>query len=257
MDELPLTDEKRFGSAKLEAIDEDSIELELERRQTEGAEAATGGNRIVDSSTKFDDIKAEYVALFHEAEILPERRGTATEKFSVLWYADQIKQNKARYEQITAPTQVPWFVIGIMHALECAFSFKLHLYNGDPLTDFTKRFPPGFPKDCGEPPFEFNQSAVSALKHEGFIGLMDWSLARTLYRFEQYNGFGYRKRLSMASPYLWSFTRLYNKGKFKEVPKPSGGFRSVYDPNLRSKQCGAGTMLKALIENGDVAFPPS
>ncbi len=88
--------------------------------------------------------------------------------------------------------------------------------------------------------------------HNKFSNQKDWSLARTLNRLEKYNGMGYRKRLGMASPYLWSFTTLYSKGKFKEVLQSDGTYRSVYDPNLESKQCGAGAILAQLINNGDI-----
>jgi lysozyme family protein len=256
MTELPWNDEDRFGSARPEAIGDDAALESLEREIARGIEIeAARGNRAVNPSAKFDDIKAEYVALFGGAEITAERLGSATEKFSVLWFADQIRQNRARYEEITRRTEVPWFAIGILHALECSFSFARHLFNGDPLTDFTKRFPPGEPRGIGNPPFSFDDAAVAALQHEGFDNQADWSLARTLHRFERYNGMSYRTRLRMASPYLWSFTDLYDKGKFKEIPKPGGGFQSVFDPELRSKQCGAGAMLRALANTGAATFP--
>ena len=68
------------------------------------------------------------------------------------------------YAMGVAATRVPWFVIGILHALECSFSFDKHLFNGDPLSDYTKRYPPGYPKDKGPPPFSFNDSAISPEK---------------------------------------------------------------------------------------------
>ena len=180
--------------------------------------------------------------------IRPERLGSATQKWSVLWYAATIGLNKARYDPISAATDVPWFVIGIIHGLECSFDFSRHLFNGDPLDDYTKRYPAGYPRDRGAPPFSFAASAISALRYDHLDGHQDWTLARTLHRLEQYNGLSYRTKLKMASPYLWSFTTLYDIGKFKEIPRPGGGYQSVYDPNLRSKQCGAGTMLKALLD---------
>ena len=59
-----------------------------------------------------------------------------------------------------------------------------------------------------------------------------------LYQLERYNGFGYRKR-GLVTPYLWSFSNLYIKGKFVA----DGHF----DPNAVSKQCGAALMLKAVL----------
>ena len=59
-----------------------------------------------------------------------------------------------------------------------------------------------------------------------------------LYRFEANNGMGYRKR-SVATPYLWSFTNHYDKGKFVADGK--------YDAEAISKQVGAAVLLKELL----------
>ena len=77
----------------------------------------------------------------------------------------------------------------------------------------------------------------------GFAGQSDWSLPRMLHRLEAYNGFGYR-RAGRASPYLWSFSSLYNRGKFVADGK--------FDPNARSKQCGGAVMLKLLDLTGEL-----
>jgi lysozyme family protein len=52
---------------------------------------------------------------------------------------------------------------------------------------------------------------------------------------------GYRRR-GVPSPYLWSFSNLYTKGKFVA----DGHF----DANAVSAQCGAAVMLKALQGQG-------
>ena len=49
---------------------------------------------------------------------------------------------------------------------------------------------------------------------------------------------GYRKR-SVATPYLWSFTNHYDKGKFVADGK--------YDAEAISKQVGAAILLKELM----------
>jgi lysozyme family protein len=58
-----------------------------------------------------------------------------------------------------------------------------------------------------------------------------------LYHWESYNGFGYRNR-DIPSPYLWSFSDLYDTGLYVAD--------GVFDPAVRSKQCGAAVLLKAL-----------
>ena len=67
----------------------------------------------------------------------------------------------------------------------------------------------------------------------------DWSIPGILYQFELYNGMGYRRR-GINSPYVWSFSNNYSKGKFT-----SDG---IYDPNAISKQCGAGVILRRMKE---------
>ncbi|MEM8838832.1 MAG: D-Ala-D-Ala carboxypeptidase family metallohydrolase, partial [Pseudomonadota bacterium] len=81
------------------------------------------------------------------------------------------------------------------------------------------------------------ESAEDALRQKGFHEETDWSLPRALFRFERYNGFGYRPR-SVASPYLWGFTTLYGRGKFVAD--------GVFDGNAVTKQCGVGALLRQL-----------
>lgn len=121
-------------------------------------------------------------------------------------------------------------------ALEGSFNFKGHLHNGDPLTARTAQVPKGRPKKWN-PPSDWESSAVDALTMKGYASQTDWSLERALYRFESYNGWGYRG-IDIGSPYLWSFSKHYTKGKYVKDGK--------YDPSAISKQCGATVMLKAL-----------
>jgi hypothetical protein len=74
----------------------------------------------------------------------------------------------------------------------------------------------------------------------GLTSWTDWSVPGMLYRFERYNGFGYRSR-GINSPYLWSYSNQYKKGKFTGDGK--------YDPNAVSKQCGAVVLLKSINAN--------
>ena len=94
-------------------------------------------------------------------------------------------------------------------------------------------------------PYDWEASAVDALRLMGFAGANDWSLERTLYRLEAYNGFGYRK-LGVPTPYLWSFSNHYDIGKFVA----DGSF----NPRAKSQQCGAATTLKLLTEAGEVVW---
>lgn len=83
---------------------------------------------------------------------------------------------------------------------------------------------------------------------EHFANLSDWGLERTLYRLEGYNGFGYRSKQvnggKVNSPYLWSFSDQYEKGKFIADGK--------WSSNAVSQQCGAAVMIYELVRRGAV-----
>ena len=143
-------------------------------------------------------------------------------------------------------TRVPWAFIGIVHGLEASFRFTGHLHNGDPLAARTVNVPAGRPP-VWNPPNDWDSSAIDALEFEKFTGLSDWSLPRMLYRWERYNGFGSRRQ-KINTPYLWSFSNHYAKGKYVRD--------HVWNPDAVSKQCGAAVMLRALIDQKIIPEPP-
>ena len=151
--------------------------------------------------------------------------------------------SRARYEQVASITGVPWYFIGVTHGLEASFNFRAHLHNGDfPLSRRTRQIPSGRPR-VWLPPDDWASSARDALALLGFTGQKDWSLARTLYRLEAYNGLGYRS-FGVPTPYLWSFSNHYSRGKFVADGK--------WNANARSQQCGAAVMLKMLNSAGEI-----
>lgn len=154
------------------------------------------------------------------------------------FYVEPLLNGRKKYEWVGARLGIPWWFVGILHGLECTFSFETHLHNGDPLSGRTLNEPRGRPA-AGEPPFSWMESAMDALIYAGLDGVTDWSLPNALDLFERYNGLGYR-RMGLPSPYLWSFSNHYEKGKYKSDKQ--------YDPNLVSKQCGAAVLLKRLLE---------
>jgi lysozyme family protein len=190
-------------------------------------------------SLRFDDLADEYRTWFDALSLRPERREAAE------WHLTMLRQSRRRYEAVSARTQVPWYFVGATHGLEASFNFRGHLHNGDfPLTQRTRQVPAGRPT-VWLPPSDWESSAIDALRMMGFAGQSDWSLARTLHRLEAYNGFGYRRR-GAVTPYLWSFSDLYDRGKFVSDGR--------FSPTARSQQCGAAVMLKLLVEAGDASF---
>ncbi|MBL0340841.1 MAG: hypothetical protein IPP71_07910 [Bacteroidetes bacterium] len=149
----------------------------------------------------------------------------------------KIQASKGRYQKVADIVKIPWYFVAITHQLEASGNFSKHLHNGDALNARTIQVPKGRPK-TGIPPFTWEESAIDALEWEGYKKLSSWSLSSLLFRFELYNGFGYRRGKKIYSPYLWSYSQHYTKGKYVA----DGHF----DPEAISKQCGAAVLLKAL-----------
>ena len=186
---------------------------------------------------KFASLKDEYARLFSTAEIRPEHQET------VGWFRTMITKSRDRYEGVSRSTGVPWYFIGVIHALESSCNFRAHLHNGDfPLSARTRQVPSHRPS-VWLPPSDWESSARDALRLLGFTGQQDWGLERTLYRLEAFNGLGYRS-YGVASPYLWSFSNHYDRGKFVSDGK--------WSSSARSQQCGAAVMLKLLNDAGDI-----
>jgi lysozyme family protein len=199
------------------------------------AQAAPGDGR-------FEKYLKDYQARFAVCTVRPEN------KSEVDWYIGKLLSDKYRrqYQAVEDKVCVPWYFVGIVHALEASFNFSAHLHNGDPLDERTVQVPAGMPK-VWSPPNDWMSSAVDALTYEKFTNETDWSVERTLYRWEAYNGFRSRELHATASPYLWSFSNQYKQGKFIRD--------GVWSATTVSKQCGAGVMLKELVNRGEVILP--
>lgn len=146
----------------------------------------------------------------------------------------KISSNIQRYKNVSSKMgTLPWYVVAIIHSMECSLNFNCHMHNGDPLTARTIHVPRGRPIQ-GSPPFRWEDSAIDAMNMRGFASVTDWSIPAILFDFESYNGFGYRMK-GLNTPYLWSFTNNYTTGKFT--------FDHGFDPNIISQECGAAPLL--------------
>lgn len=160
-------------------------------------------------------------------------------KGSIASTADRIIASRTRYEAVQAITNVPWFVVGIIHSLETGLRFDRHLHNGDPLSARTKLVPAGRP--LGQAPFSFEQSCQDALCMKGYDKLPDWTIERICWALERYNGWGYRKyHPDTLSPYLWSGSNHYVSGKYVADGK--------WSKAAVSSQSGALPLLKTIAE---------
>ncbi|MBR1121454.1 TIGR02594 family protein [Bradyrhizobium lablabi] len=185
-------------------------------------------------------LAAEYKSLWDTAVIRPEKAQVVKKT------AQDVRGLKATYDEVSAATGVPWYFIGAVHNLEASLRMDRHLHNGDRLTARTVQVPDGRPKS-GSPPFTWAASAIDALTMHGLqnIGKANWSIERILFELERYNGFGYRRNHpEVKSPYLWSCTNHYTRGKYVGDHK--------FDPNAESSQVGAAAVLKQLVADGAV-----
>jgi lysozyme family protein len=185
------------------------------------------------------DIKkrtAENAKLWEIAKIKPSFLSQANA------IADRIIKNKARYSLVESATGIPWFLIGCLHNMEGSGSFSTWLANGDPLTAPTVRVPKGLGKGMVFP-LKWEDAAILSLRHERWKNIKT-DIPSFLMLSELYNGAGYANR-GMVSPYLWSGTDQYVKGKYTADSK--------FDPEAVSKQVGVVTVLKALQAKGVIA----
>lgn len=181
-----------------------------------------------------ESLKDEYQALFDLTRIVEARQKEVKQLVA------KIHENKERYELLGF--DIPWYFIGIIHNLECSLSFGKHLHNGDPLNNRTVRVPKGRPV-ASEPPYTWEESAKDAIRFKGFDAVTDWSIPHQLYLIEKYNGWGYRLyHPEVLSPYLWSYTNHYTRGKYVAD--------GVWDAEAVSQQVGGAAIIKQLRLNG-------
>jgi lysozyme family protein len=180
------------------------------------------------------ELKADYARRFDTCVIRENRMA------DVDALVERIAGDRKRYAAAGDPVGTPWYVVGVIHALESSLNFGRHLHNGDPLTARTVQVPAGRPK-TGKPPFTWEASASDALRYQGFDRWKDWSIPGTLYKLEAYNGFGYRmNHPDVPSPYLWSFSMHYGRGKYVADGK--------WSQTAVSAQCGVAVLLRRLAE---------
>lgn len=150
---------------------------------------------------------------------------------------------KARYLAISARTGVPWFFIAVVHERESTQNWSRSLAQGDPWNQKSMHVPKG------RGPFaSFEDAAIDALKNCPPFAAKntDWSVGGLLTMLEQYNGLGYCNR-GIPSPYIWSGTDQYIKGKYIADGK--------FDPNVVDKQLGcAGLILEMMKQDPTISF---
>jgi lysozyme family protein len=129
---------------------------------------------------------------------------------------------KPRYLAIAEKTNVPWWVIAVIHEREASGPphWDKQLAQGDPLKAVSRHDPAGrgpFLDHPNDPPLHdaFFRGALDALidcaPHAA--RWKDWTAGGTLTLLEEYNGLGYAAR-GVPSAYVWSGTDQYVSGKY-------------------------------------------
>lgn len=182
------------------------------------------------NSTTYANLKSEYQSMYDSSVV------TASMS-DVDGVVNGLISGKAQYENVGL---VPWYVVALIHSLECDLDFSTHLFNGDPLRHRTVNEPVGQPLDNPDTPngYSFKLSATRALQFDNLDKWTDWSIPGVLYKLESYNGFGYREYHKMYTPYEWSGTNFYTVGKYDR----DGHF----DPTLVSEEVGIVPILKRM-----------
>ena len=150
--------------------------------------------------------------------------------------AQHIINHKGKYRDVEKATGVPWFFTGPVHYRESTGDFEGVLHNGEKIigTGRKTRLVP-----AGRGPFDsWESAAIDAVEYMKLDKVSEWDLARTLYEFERYNGFGYIKQ-GVNSPYVWAGTSLQQPGKYVRD--------GVFDKNHIDAQLGCAAMLSSLM----------
>jgi len=192
-------------------------------------------------SNEYESLKMIYAELWKTAVVSDNKSDEVAMLINTY-----ILPNRERYKKVEGLTSVPWHVVAVIHGRESSYSFQKHLHNGDPLTARTRNVPSNRP-ETGTPPFTWETSAVDALMIKKFHLIKVWPVERICYSLEKYNGFGYRLyHQDVQSPYLWSYTNQYSKGKYV-------GDRD-FDPETVDKQAGCMAIYKTLVGLGQVTL---
>lgn len=140
-----------------------------------------------------------------------------------------------RYELIQAQTGVHWVFVASSHYREANLNFSCQLAQGDPLNRVSKNYPYTGPFKT------FEEGTYDALVRQAPYAARNknWSMPFLLTLEEAYNGLGYA-RMGIPSPYVWSGTTEYTKGKYIRD--------RVFDPNTVDKQLGVAGLVMCLLE---------
>lgn len=225
------------------------------------ASAAAGASGVCwegDDVKLTDALRREYEKLFSDCASAPERRAEIEAVIT------RMMKSRERYERVGGAVGAPWFMVAVIHNMECSGRFDCHLHNGNSLAARTHDEPAGRPVTdpaSGHFPYTWEESAIDALTYQRFHEWKEWTVAGALFKLESYNGFGTRNH-GVYTPYLWggSFADANGDGirDAREKPIYLGGKYvrdHVWNPAASSKQIGAAVLLRRMTDQHLIDFP--
>lgn len=180
-------------------------------------EPTAGDGKAADSVDHMpDDPKLAAVYLFNRMraqnanEDLTPQQQKDMEQFIKGW-----DKNKARYEEVAQTAGIPAKLIAALHWRESTGDFGTYLHQGDPLGKQAVNEPANIPifKEWG-PAAEHALGMKSGIQKAYKIDADTTDEAALTSYAERYNGLGYFNHRAMASPYVYSGSDQYKKGKY-------------------------------------------
>jgi lysozyme family protein len=170
----------------------------------------------------------DYASWVAHAEILPERHAAVTA------VAQRIVSVQQRFAHVSTLTGIPVDWMGSSFYREADLDFHCSPAQGDRWD----RRSVNVPRGLGPYP-DWDSSALVAYHIDGIdlVGAPNWDWVRKCYESEIMNGFGYRDRWHIRSPYVVGATNLQQRGKYVRD--------GVFDPNVMDTQIG---MLPIMME---------
>lgn len=214
------------GAADAAAVDAaalDAAAVDTGAREGGTAGAKEGPQRVApDAGTT-----AARVYQKHRAQLDKGLTGkrTAAQARDLAAFKANWEKNRARYEAVGKTANVPAALVAALHWRESTGDFGTYLHQGDPLGKKARNEPKDIPVF-----HKWEEAAVHALtmpdkaKVRDDVNLdtntRDGATLATYSEF--YNGLGYDRK-KRASPYVYSGTDAYSKGKYVAGGKYSAG----------------------------------
>lgn len=186
------------------------------------------------NSIHWADLEEVYSEMLDLYEICDDWKGRVVQE------ADALIKNSNRYLVVQQATGVDWELIASLHNLESGGDFAKTIRDGGAIRAAT-----------------WEADTINALKEQGVTDAFKNNPVDSqkeefaCWIAEKWNGFAYRKYNYGPTPYLWSGTNFYVKGKYVADGK--------YDPNAVSKQVGFVPLymeLRGASHSDDVGPPP-